>query len=156
MVVMDTFLAGYVERMQPLLSGIGREAGHQTAFVFLSFKMGLYDEAVQRCDHALRHAAAIPPLLARALRIVRERAQHLVEASYNRPLTETFGSDDMPKLAISPQDTDVPDAPPLHVANALILVYAAGSLSSPDDSQALEEQEKYVLQLISSLKKSQR
>ncbi|MDD1660238.1 MAG: hypothetical protein LUQ62_03435 [Methanomicrobiales archaeon] len=153
---MDKFLIGYVERVQPLLSGIGREAGHQTAFVFLSFKMGLYDEAVQRCDHAFRHAATIPPLLARALRIIRERAQHLVEASYNQPLTEAFSRDEVPLLALSPEDTDVPDAPQLQVANALILVYAAGLLASPDDSQALEEQERYVLQLIGAIRKSQR
>jgi hypothetical protein len=153
---MDKFLTGYMERVQPFLSGIGGHAGHQIAFVFLSFKMGLYDEAVQRCDHALRHAATQPPLLARALRIIRERAQHLVEASYNEPLSETFSPEEVPLLAISPEDTDVPDAPQLHVANALILVYAAGLLISPDDTQALEEQEKYVLQLINALKKSQR
>ncbi|MDD1658288.1 MAG: hypothetical protein LUQ41_07525, partial [Methanomicrobiales archaeon] len=98
----------------------------------------------------------IPPLLARALRIIRERAQHLVEASFNEPLSETFSPEEAPLLAISPKDTDVPDAPPLQVANALILVYAAGLLSSPDDGQALEEQEQYVLQLINALKKSQR
>jgi hypothetical protein len=153
---MDKFLTGYLERVQPLLSGIGREAGHQTAFVFLSFKMGLYDEAVQRCDQALRHAATLPPLLARALRIIRERAQHLVEASYNQPLTETFSQEDVPLLALSPEDTDVPDAPQLQVANALILVYVAGLVASTDDSQALEEQEKYVLQLIGAIRKSQR
>jgi hypothetical protein len=153
---MDKFLTGYLERVQPLLSGIGREAGHQTAFVFLSFKMGLYDEAVQRCDHALRHAATLPPLLARALRIIRERAQHLVEASYNQPLTETFSQEDVPLLALRPEDTDVPDAPQLQVANALILIYVAGLVASPDDGQALEEQEKYVLQLIGAIRKSQR
>ena len=153
---MEKYLTGYVERVQPLLSGIGREAGHQTAFVFLSFKMGLYDEAVQRCDHALRHGETLPPLLARAFRIICERAEHLVEASYNEPLTEKFSPEEVPLLALAPEDTDVPDAPQLHVANALILVYAAGLLASPDDSQALEEQEKYVLQLIAAIRKSQR
>ena len=153
---MEKIVTEYMERVQPILSGIGRHEGHQTAFVFLSFKMGLYDEAIQRCDHALSHSATIPPLLARALRIIRERAQHLVEASFNEPLSETFSPEEVPLLAISPEDTDVPDAPPLHVANALILVYAAGLVASPDDGQALEEQEQYVLQMINALKKSQR
>ncbi|MDD1653512.1 MAG: hypothetical protein LUQ64_03090 [Methanomicrobiales archaeon] len=152
---MDKILTDYVERVRPLFSGIGKHAGHQTAFVFLSFKMGLYDEAIQRCDHALRHAENLPPLLTRAIRIIRERAVHLVEASFNEPPSVTFSPEEVPLLAIKPEDTEVPDAPQLHVANALILVYAAGLLSSPDDHQALEEQEKYVLQQINALKKSQ-
>jgi hypothetical protein len=152
---MDKFLTGYLERVKPLLSGIGSHAGHQTAFVFLAFKMGLYDEAIQRSDHALRHAATLPPLLVRALMIIRERAQHLVGATYNEPLTETFSPEDVPLLAIAPEETDVPDAPQLHVTNALILVYVAGLHSSPDDNQALEEQERYVLQQIAAIRKSQ-
>jgi hypothetical protein len=153
---MDKFLTEYMERVNPLLTGIGREAGHQTAFVFLSFKMGLYDEAIQRSDQALRHAAPLPPLLARAIRIIRERALHMVEASYNKSLTEVFSPEEMPLLAIPPEETDVPDAPQLHVTNALILVYVAGLLSSPDDHQALEEQERFVLQQIAAVRKSQR
>ncbi|MDD1652291.1 MAG: hypothetical protein LUO86_04585 [Methanomicrobiales archaeon] len=153
---MDAFLNEYMERVKPLLTGIGGEAGHQTAFVFLSFKMGLYDETIQRCDQALRHEATLPPLLARAIRIIRERAWNLVRASYNEPLTETFSPEEMQLLAISPEETDVPDAPQLHVTNALILVYVAGLLSSPEDAQALEEQERFVLQQITAIRKSRR
>jgi hypothetical protein len=153
---MDRFLAEYAERVKPLLSGIGSHAGHQTAFVFLSFKMGLYDEAIQRCDHALRHAATLPTVLARAIRIIRERARHMVAATYNEPLSETFPPEEVPLLAIPPEETEAPDAPQLHVTNALILVYAASLLSSPDDHQALEEQERFVLQQIAAIRKSQR
>jgi hypothetical protein len=48
----------------------------------------------------------------------------------------------------------VVDADLFQLTNALVILYAAALASSPDDEQALEEQEKYILQLLTTYRKS--
>ena len=51
---MDSSLSQYIDRVGPAFSGIPRGAAHQVAFAFLSYKLGIYHDAVTRCDHALK------------------------------------------------------------------------------------------------------
>ena len=46
------------------------------------------------------------------------------------------------------------DADLFQLTNALILLYAVALTTSPDDEQALEEQEKYVLRLLATYRKT--
>ncbi|HMA04629.1 MAG TPA: hypothetical protein VKO45_01755 [Methanomicrobiales archaeon] len=152
---MDRYLTEYIERVRPDFSGIPEAAGHQLAFVFLSFKLGIYHDAVTRCEQALKLIGGIPvpTVLGVALRIVRERAEALTQAQYDARLPFLFTKADLPFGIIDPSEPVV-DADLFQLTNALIIIYAAALASSPDDEQALEEQEKYVLQLLATYRKS--
>lgn len=152
---MDRFLSDYLERVRPALSAVPREAGHQIAFAFISYKLGIYHDAVIRCDQALKlvEGLPVPGVLATALRIVRERADALSRARYDAKLPFLFTKADLPYGIIDPKDPVV-DADLFQLTNALIILYAAALATSPDDEQALEEQEKYVLQLHATYQKS--
>jgi len=49
----ELFLATYIERARPAYRTLDPQAAHWIALAFLSFKHGLFDEAVQRSDQAL-------------------------------------------------------------------------------------------------------
>jgi hypothetical protein len=152
---MDRFLSQYIEQVRPAFSGIPRDAAHQVAFAFLSYRLGIYHDAVTRCDHALKliEGRPIPGVLGSALKIIRERAAALSQAQYDAKLPFLFTKEDLPFGIIDPKEP-VADADLFQLTDALLLLYAAALLASPDDEQALEEQEKYVLQLIATYRKS--
>ena len=151
---MDRIVSEYVERVRPVFSALPREAGHQVAFAFLSFKMGIYHDAVTRCDQALKLIEGGPiPVLATALRIVRERADALSQARFDAKLPFLFRKPDLPYGIIDPSEPVV-DADLFQLTDALVILYAAALAASPDDEQALEEQEKYVLQLLATYKRT--
>ena len=152
---MDSSLSQYIDRVGPAFSGIPRGAAHQVAFAFLSYKLGIYHDAVTRCDHALKliEGRPVPGALGAALRIVRERAAALSQSQYDARLPFLFTKEDLPFGIIDPKEPVV-DADLFQLTNALVILYAAALAASPDDEQALEEQEKYVLQLIATYRKS--
>jgi hypothetical protein len=151
---MDRFLSEYLDRVRPVLSALPRDAAHQVAFVFLSYKLGIYHDAVTRCDQALKILGGQPtPVLVTALRIVRERAEALSLARYDAKLPFLFTKADLPFGIIDPKEP-VADPDLFQLTNALVLVYAAALIGSPDDEQALEEQEKFVLQLLATYRKT--
>ncbi|MDD1666679.1 MAG: hypothetical protein LUQ23_04000 [Methanomicrobiales archaeon] len=152
---MDRFISEYLERVRPAFSAIPEAAGHQLAFAFLSYKLGIYHDAVTRCDHALKliEGRPVPGVIGIALRIVRERAAALDRSRYDAKLPFLFTKPDLPFGIIDPS-APVVDPDLFQLTNALIILYAAALSSSPDDEQALEEQEKYVLQLLATYKKS--
>lgn len=152
---MDSALSQYIDRVRPAFSGIPRDAAHQVAFVFLSYKLGIYNDVVTRCDQALKliEGRPIPGVLGRALSIVRERAAALSQAQYDARLPFLFTKEDLPLGIIDPKEP-VADSDLFQLTNALLLLYAAALIASPDDEQALEEQEKYILQLIATYRKS--
>ncbi|HTY52173.1 MAG TPA: hypothetical protein VMB35_03155 [Methanomicrobiales archaeon] len=152
---MDRFLSEYIDRVRPAFSPLPPDAGHQVAFAFLSFKLGIYHDAVTRCDQALRMIAGkeLPGALSRALRVVRERAVALSNSQFDARLPFLFAKEDLPLGIIDPKEP-VADADLFQLTDALLMIYAAALASSPDDGQALEEQEKYVLQLIATYRKS--
>ena len=152
---MDRFLSEYIDRVRPAFSPLPPDAGHQVAFAFLSFKLGIYHDAVTRCDQALMMIAGkeLPGALSRALRVVRERAVALSNSQFDARLPFLFAKEDLPLGIIDPKEP-VADADLFQLTDALLILYAAALASSPDDGQALEEQENYVLQLIATYRKS--
>jgi hypothetical protein len=152
---MDSSLSQYIDRVRPAFSGIPRDAAHQVAFAFLSYKLGIYHDAVTRCDQVLKliEGRPIPGVVGRALKVVRERAVALSEARFDAKLPFLFTKEDLPFGFIDPKEP-VADADLFQLTDALLLLYAAALISSPDDEQALEEQEKYVLQLIATYRRS--
>jgi hypothetical protein len=152
---MDRFLSDYLERVRPAFSAVSENEGHQVAFAFLSYKLGIYHDAETRCDQALKllEGRPVPAVLGTALRIVRERAMALSRAQYDARLPFLFTKADLPFGIIDPSEP-VTDPDLFQLTNALILLYAVALTSSPDDGQALEEQEKYVLQLLATYRKS--
>jgi len=64
----------------------------------------------------------------------------------------TFSEADYEYLAIhlSPEQNENPAA--LDLDNALVLLYAVGIETSPDDEQALEEHQRFVTQILESYK----
>ncbi|HDR73866.1 MAG TPA: hypothetical protein ENN85_08165 [Methanoculleus sp.] len=157
-------LAAYIERIKPLGEATGERAGHRIASALISFAMGMYDRAVERCDQSIAalETREAPRTVVAALRILREHARSLVATQVsvrsaftfegtvkvgspqgegnNAPQEFSFGGDDSAYLLLPETDEGV--APPEVVArdNALILLYAAAVTASPDDAQALEEQ----------------
>jgi len=154
---MDSNLSRYIDRVRPAFSEIPGDAAHQVAFAFLSYKMGIYHDAVTRCEQALRiiEARRLPGVLGRALKIVRERAKALSESQYDVKLPFLFTKEDLPLGIIDPKDP-VADPDLFQLTDALIILYAAALVSSPDDEQSLEEQEKYILQLYATYRKTLR
>ncbi len=151
---MDRFLSGYIDRLRPALGGLPKEAAHQVAFAFLSYKLGIYHDAVMRCDQALKLLEASPfPALIVSLRVVRERADALCRARYDAKLPFLFTKADLPFGIIDPSEP-VADPDLFQLTDALVLLYAAALAGSPDDEQSLEEQEKYVLQLLATYRNS--
>ena len=152
---MDRFLSEYIERVRPAFAALPEHAGHQIAFAFLSYKLGIYHDAVTRCDQALSglEGRQVPVVIATALKIVRERADALSRSQFDAKLPFLFTKADLPFGIIDPS-APVVDADLFQLTNALVILYAAALASSPDDEQALEEQEKYVLQLLVTYRKS--
>ncbi|MDD1667464.1 MAG: hypothetical protein LUO96_03255 [Methanomicrobiales archaeon] len=152
---MDRFLSEYLERVRPAFAALPEHAGHQIAFAFLSYKLGIYHDAVTRCDQALKliEGRPVPGVIGTALRIVRERADALSRAQYDAKLPFLFTKPDLPLGIIDPS-APVVDPDLFQLTNALVILYAAALSSSPDDEQPLEEQEKYILQLIATYQKS--
>jgi DNA-binding LacI/PurR family transcriptional regulator len=152
---MDKSLSEYLERVRPAFSTLQEHAGHQIAFAFLSYKLGIYHDAVTRCDQALKllEGRDVPGVIATSLRIVRERADALSRSQYDAKLPFLFTKPDLPWGIIDPS-APVVDADLFQLTNALVILYAAALSSSPEDEQALEEQEKYVLQLLATYQKS--
>ena len=152
---MDSSLSEYLERVRPAFSSLPEVAGHQIAFAFLSYKLGIYHDAVTRCNQALKllEGRSIPGVLPTSLRIVRERADALSRSQFDAKLPFLFTKADLPFGIIDPS-APVVDADLFQLTNALVILYAAALASSPDDEEALEEQEKYILQLVATYKTS--
>ncbi|HUK93176.1 MAG TPA: hypothetical protein VLU98_03980, partial [Methanomicrobiales archaeon] len=127
----------------------------QIAFAFLSYKLGIYNDAVTRCDHALKllEGRPVPGALGRALSVVRERAAALSQSQFDTRLPFLFTKEDLPFGIIDPKDP-VADADLFQLTDALVLLYAAALAGSPDDEQALEEQEKFILQLLATYRRT--
>jgi hypothetical protein len=151
---MNKYLQEYIGRLRKDFSGLPAEVSHQIAFAFLTFKLGLYDDTVRRCDRslALLSAEKAAPVLEKALKIIRQRAQDLAESKVQTGALPEFTPEERPYLAIPLSPTEVEDPTHLTITNSLLLIYAVGLIASPEDSQALEEQERYVNQFLLAFK----
>lgn len=151
----ELFLATYIERARPAYRTLDPQAAHWIALAFLSFKHGLFDEAVQRSDQALEALGGgdDAPVVRTAIAVMRARADDLqAHGAITVPLPR-FSDAERTALALPLDDAAVDDPEHLTLINALVLVYAAGLAASPRDVQALEEQQRYIVQTMGPYKK---
>ena len=153
---MKQMLNDYIGRIEPLLAAIDEETGHAVAQSLLTYKFGLYRNAAEKCTETLDRLKTTAPLptgaLEDALLILRERAGDLADSRVTASPEHTFAEADYEYLAIhlSPEQNENPAA--LDLDNALVLLYAVGIETSPDDEQALEEHQRFVTQILESYK----
>jgi hypothetical protein len=152
---MKTYLEKYLVRVRQSATGFDPGAGHEIAGTVLSFKYGLYTNASRNAATALRVVPGSPGIsgtIRKALEMVRERSDMLELADPRPELSTIFDETDRQWLCIDlPQD---PNRDPfiLSMDNALLLLYAVGIATSPEDQQALEENQKFALQILGDYK----
>jgi len=152
---MKQMLNEYIGRIEPLLTTIDEETGHQVAQSLLTYKFGLYGNAVEKSTAALARLNAVTPhpdTLERALLILRERAGGFVDSRVTENPEHTFTEADYDCLAIRLRPDQIEDPVTLDLDNALVLLYAVGIETSPDDEQALEEHQRFVFQILEGYK----
>lgn len=152
---MKQMLNEYIGRIEPFLATIDEETGHQVAQSLLTYKFGLYGNAVEKSTAALARLDAITPhpdVLERALLILRERAGGFVDSRVTANPEHTFTEADYDYLAIRLPPDQAEDPATLDLDNALVLLYAVGIETSPDDEQALEEHQRFVIQILEGYK----
>ena len=152
---MKQLLNEYIGRIEPLLAVIDEEIGHLVAQSLLTYKFGLYENAMEKSTEALARLDAITPrpgTLERALLILRERAGGFAESRVTANPEHVFTEEDYGDLAIRLTKDQVDDPTVLDLDNALILLYAVGIETSPEDEQALEEHQRFIIQILESYK----
>lgn len=151
---MNKFLTDYIMLLREDFADLPKEIAHQIAFMFLTFKMGLYDDTIRRCDRSLALLATrkVPKVLEKALQVIRRRAQDLSESKVQTIELPEFSQEDNKYLAIPLGSIEVEDPVHLRITNSLLLIYAVSLITSPEDIQALEEQERYVTQFLLAYK----
>ncbi|MDK2862497.1 MAG: hypothetical protein PWQ46_207 [Methanomicrobiaceae archaeon] len=152
---MKQMLNEYIMRIEPLLSRVDEETGHLVAQALLRFKFGLYESATDNCNKALDRLKAIEPypgVLEHALLILRERASGLAISRVVTYPEHVFTEEDSEYLAIHLPENLIDDPATLDLDNTLILLYAVGIETSPLDEQALEEHQRFIIQILESYK----
>jgi hypothetical protein len=153
---MKQMLNDYISRIEPFLSAIDEETGHLVAQSLLLYKFGLYPNAAEKCTEVLDRLKTIAPLpssaLENALLILRERAGDLAHSRVTASPEHTFAEADYDYLAIPLRPEQVENPAALDLDNALILLYAVGIETSPEDEQALEEHQRFIIQILESYK----
>ncbi len=149
---MEKFLYDYIRRLTPSYGFVDTATAHEIASVVLSFKFVLYPNTIRSADKAM---ASMPDTkegsaLKSALRIVRDRAENLENLKVTEFSKTTFTDEHKEFLAVVLPPGKVEDTATLELNNALLLIYAVGYLESPDDGQALDEHQNYVIQILST------
>jgi len=151
---MERFLKEYIERIRPEFTGIEKKTAHEIASAFLSFKFGLYPNAIEECRLAL---LTIPegsgmPALKRALQIVQVNAEDLENSQFTADNRFAFSGNEKAFVPINLPPERIEDPASLELDNALILIYAVAVITSAEDEQALEEHKKFVIKILTSYK----
>jgi Ca2+/Na+ antiporter len=152
---MKDVLNEYIARIEPLFAVIDEETGHLIAQSLLTYKFELYGSAAEKMTAALARLDAITPhpgAVERALLILRERTGDLADSRVTANPEHTFTEADYDNLAIRLRPDQIEDPAALDLDNALVLLYAVGIETSPDDEQALEEHQRFVIQILESYK----
>jgi hypothetical protein len=151
---MERFLKDYIERVRPDFTGIPKKTAHEIASAFLAFKFGLYLNAIEECRLALPELPEGKGTGAarRALQIVQANAEDLENSGVTADESVAFTGDERSYVAISIPQEKNEDPASLELDNALILLYAVAVITSPDDEQALEEHQMFVLKILTSYK----
>jgi hypothetical protein len=152
---MKQIMSEYSKRVQPHAAPIGRQAGHLIVSSLLTFKFGVYGTAIERSAEALRRlseSAGVPGAVTTALMILQERARDLEEGRPTIDPENRFIEEHRELLAINLSPERIEDQVALDLDNALVLLYAVGFVTSPDDEEALEEHRRFVIQILESYK----
>ncbi len=153
---MEQYLYDYIERLRPMYSDIDRKTAHEIASAFLSFKYGLYGNAVTQATQAisLLNDSGPDTILKKALTILKTRAGNLENADVSPVTGIEFGEPEQSYMAIHVLPEANEDPATLTLDNALILIYAVSLLTSEDDEQALDEHQKFIVGLLTSYKRA--
>jgi hypothetical protein len=148
---MEKFLYAYMNRITPYFRSIDSDTAHEIASAVLSFKFGIYPNAIGGADKAIARLKGEGALatLRKALTIVRDRAESLQDSLVKSYSEKTFSADDFPYLAIVLPPGLIENPENFTLDNALILTYAVAYLCSPDDGQSLDEHQNFVIQILS-------
>ncbi|OPY36088.1 MAG: hypothetical protein A4E35_02130 [Methanoregula sp. PtaU1.Bin051] len=151
---MEKFLREYIERIRPDVLGIPRKTAHEIASAFFAFKFGLYANAIEQCNLA---APALPDgkitmALKKALQIVKANAEDLENSQVRADARIAFSPDEKAFVAINLPQEKIEDPASLELDNALVMLYAVSMITSPEDEQALEEHQKFIIKILNSYK----
>jgi hypothetical protein len=153
---MEKFLYAYMHRITPYFRTIDRDTAHEIASAVLSFKFGIYPNAIAGADKAtdrLKGEGAFTTLR-KALTIIRDRAESLQASQVKSYSEKTFSADDFQYLAIVLPPEFIESSDNFALDNAVILAYAVAYLCSPDDGQSLDEHQNFVIQILSFYKEA--
>jgi len=156
---MEQFLTDYIERLRPQYTSIPEKTAHEIASSFLAFNFGIYANAINECSIAL---ALVPGgdnkestnALKKALLIVKTNAEDLANSKVSADISVSFSEVERQFVAVRIPPDKVEDPGTLELNNALVLLYAVATITSPDDEQALDEHRKYVTKLLSAYKRA--
>ena len=153
---MEKFLDAYLERTKPEFVRIPAKTGHGIASVFLAYRFGLYSKAVRECTAVLPQmpAGSGSAALKKAIMIVGAYAQAFDDSQVKPDPAPAFSEEERAFVAVSLPRDSVDDPDTLELDNAIVLVYAAAMIASPDDEEALEEHRKYIVVMLETYKKA--
>jgi hypothetical protein len=153
---MEKFLYAYMNRITPNFRSIDRDTAHEIASAVLSFKFGIYQNAIGSADKAIARLKGEEALssLRKALTIIRDRAESLQVSMVKSYSEKTFSADDFQYLAVVLPPGLIESPETFTLDNALVLCYAVAYLCSPDDGQMLDEHQNFVIQILSSYKEA--
>jgi len=151
---MEKFLRDYIERFRPDVPVLAEKDAHRIASAFLAFKFGLFAKAAEECQAALstvpegKGAAA----LKKALQAVLVNARDLDNSRVTADSSVSFTPEEKAYCPIVIPDERNEDPASLTLDNALVLVYVAALIRSPEDADALEEHRNYIIRILTSYK----
>jgi hypothetical protein len=153
---MDRFLAEYINRMKLHFTSIPAATAHEIASAFLAYRFGLYPNVVQECNHAVSHIpdSEANMVLKKALAIVRANAQNLDNSQFLEEVPIQFSENDVPYLPLNLTIDKIEDPGSYKLDNALLLLYAVASITSPDDEEVMAEHYKFIIRLLTGYKKA--
>lgn len=154
----DAYLEAYIGRLRPVFEGLDEETAHAVTSALLRFKFGLYGNAAAKAEAALGRLEReeAPGVLKTALQVLQRRANDLKASVLVSTDLPRFSEEDRPFLAMDLPADEVEDAATYTLDNALLLLYVAGVIASPDDEQALDEHRGLPIQILTSYRKQLR
>ena len=158
---MEQFLTDYIKRIKSGIDDIPDTTAHEIASAFLAFRFGLYANAARECTHAIELLGAGTPAhigayaaLKKALAIVLANAQDLDNSQVTADVSLRFDEQERTYTAIKLAPDAVEDPATVELDNALVLVYAAALVASPEDEDAMGEHRKFIVRLLAAYKKA--
>ncbi|MDO8873001.1 MAG: hypothetical protein Q7V05_09775 [Methanoregula sp.] len=159
---MEQFLNDYIKRIRDGIDDIPDTTAHEIASAFLAFRFGLYANAARQCAHAIEllgqrknpACSGAYAALKKALAIVLANAQDLDNSLVTADRSLWFDEQERSYIAIKLAPNAVEDHGTLELDNALVLVYAAALIASPEDEESMGEHRKFIVRLLAAYKKA--